>query len=105
MTKAQVVEAVSQQLDQSKQESERLLDAVFKTVTAALQQGEKVDLRGFGTFKIRESKARQARNPRTGEAVAVPAKKIGTFRPSKELSALLNTEAVAAQVERPVSPQ
>ena len=57
MTKAQVVEALSQQLDQSKQESERLLDAVFKTVTAALQQGEKIDLRGFGTFKIRESKA------------------------------------------------
>ena len=105
MTKAQFVEALSQQLDQSKQASERLLDAVFKAVTDALQQGEKVDLRGFGTFKIRETKARQARNPRTGEPVAVPAKKIGTFKPSKELSALLNGEAVATQVERPVSPQ
>ena len=105
MTKAQFVEALSQQLDQSKQASERLLDAVFKTVTDALRQGEKVDLRGFGTFKIRETKARQARNPRTGEAVAVPAKKIGTFKPSKELSALLNTEALSEQVERAVSPQ
>jgi integration host factor subunit beta len=105
MTKAQFVEALSQQLDQSKQESERLLDAVFKTVTAALQQGEKVDLRGFGTFKIRESKARQARNPRTGEAVAVPAKKIGTFKPSKELSVLLNGEAAAEQMQGAVSPQ
>jgi len=103
MTKAQFVEALSQQLDQSKQASERLLDAVFKTVTDALRQGEKVDLRGFGTFKIRESKARQARNPRTGEPVAVPAKKVGTFKPSKELSALLNGEAVAAQVEQAVS--
>ena len=105
MTKAQFVEALSQQLDQSKQASERLLDVVFKTVTDALQHGEKVDLRGFGTFKIRESKARQARNPRTGEAVAVPAKKIGTFKPSKELSELLNAEAVAPQVGRAVSPQ
>ena|ERR1700682_512331 len=105
MTKAQFVEALSQQLDQSKQASERLLDAVFKTVTDALRQGEKVDLRGFGTFKIRETKARQARNPRTGEAVAVPAKKIGTFKPSKELSALLNAEAVAAEVERAASSQ
>ena len=58
MTKAQFVEALSQQLDQSKQASEGLLDAVFKTVTDALKQGEKVDLRGFGTFKIRETKAR-----------------------------------------------
>ena len=105
MTKAQFVEELSQQLDQSKQESERVLDAVLKIVTDALKQGEKVDLRGFGTFKIRETKARQARNPRTGEAVAVPAKKIGTFKPSKELAALLNEEAVAPQTERAVSPQ
>ena len=105
MTKAQFVEALSQQLDHSKQESERVLDAVLKIVTDALKQGEKVDLRGFGTFKIRESKARQARNPRTGEAVAVPAKKIGTFKPSKELSALLNGEAVAEQMQGAVSPQ
>jgi integration host factor subunit beta len=105
MTKAQFVETLSQQLDQSRQASERLLDAVFKTVTDALRQGEKVDLRGFGTFKIRETKARQARNPRTGEAVAVPAKKIGTFKPSKELTALLNAGAVPAEVERAASSQ
>jgi integration host factor subunit beta len=103
MTKAEFVEGLSQKLDQSKQESERVLEAVLKTVADALQRGEKVDLRGFGTFKIRETKARQARNPRTGEAVSVPAKKVGTFKPSKELSSLLNTETASEQMERAVS--
>jgi integration host factor subunit beta len=98
MTKSQFVEVLSQKLDQSKEEGERLLDAVLKTVVDALQRGEKVDLRGFGTFKIRETKARQARNPRTGEAVSVPAKKVGTFKPSKELSALLNAHAGPSQI-------
>lgn len=93
MTKAQIIEAISQRLGQTKQESEGVLDAVLETAKAALQQGEKLDLRGFGTFKVRESKARLARNPRTGETVNVPAKKVATFKPSKELSALLNPES------------
>jgi integration host factor subunit beta len=93
MTKAQFIEALSQRLDQSKQESEHALDAVLETAKAVLQQGDKLDLRGFGTFKLRDSKARQARNPRTGETIAVPAKKVVTFKPSKELSALLNPES------------
>jgi integration host factor subunit beta len=93
MTKAQIIEAISQRLGQTKQESERVLDAVLETAKAGLQQGEKLDLRGFGTFKLRESKARLARNPRTGETVNVPAKKVATFKPSKELSALLNPES------------
>ncbi len=96
MTKAQLIEALSQRLGQTKQESERVLDAVLDTAKAALQQGDKVDLRGFGTFKLRESKARQARNPRTGAIVEVPAKKVATFKPSKELSALLNSESAPA---------
>ena len=103
MTKTQFIEALSQKLDQSRQESERILDAVSETVADALQRGEKVDLRGFGTFKIRETKARQARNPRTGEAVSVPAKKVGVFKPSKELSDLLNKEAAPAQIEEAVA--
>jgi nucleoid DNA-binding protein len=100
MTKAQFVGVLSQKLGENKQESERLLDSVLKTVADALQRGEKVDLRGFGTFKIRQTKARQVRNPRTGEAVSVPAKKVGTFKPGKELSALVNTERAPEQIER-----
>jgi integration host factor subunit beta len=105
MTKAQFIEALSQKLDQNKQECERVLEAVLETVAGALQRDEKVDLRGFGTFKIRETKARQARNPRTGEAVSVPAKKVGTFKPGKELSALLNKQEVTEQIERTVANQ
>jgi integration host factor subunit beta len=105
VTKVQFIDALSLKLDGSKQESERILEVVLETVADAMQRGEKVDLRGFGTFKIRETKARQARNPRTGEAVAVPAKKVGVFKPSKELSALLNREAAPEQMEQTVANQ
>ena len=105
MTKVQFIDALSQKLGQSKQESERILDGVLGTVADALGRGEKVDLRGFGTFKIRETKARQARNPRTGEAVAVPAKKVGVFKPSKELAASLNSEASPEPTEQIVATE
>ncbi len=59
----------------------------------ALQRGEKIDLRGLGVFKVRETKSRQARNPRTAEALSIPAKKAAVFKPGEELSALLNTSA------------
>jgi len=95
VTKAQFIDALSRSLGGTKQESERALDAVLDTLGAALQRGEKLDWRGFGVFKVRESKARQARNPRTGEMVAVPAKKVAVFKPGKELSAALNREAPA----------
>ena len=73
----------------------------------ALQRGEKIDLRGLGVFKVRETKSRQARNPRTGEALSIPAKKAAVFKPGKELSALLNTsaeepDARSKAVEEPV---
>jgi integration host factor subunit beta len=99
MTKAQFIEALSHKLDRSRQECEGILDTVLETITGALQRDEKIDLRGFGTFKIRKAKARQARNPRTGEAVSVPAKTVAIFKPSKELSALLNKEEAATQIE------
>ena len=90
MTKTQFIDALSRSLGGTKQESERALDSVLETLSAALQRGEKLDWRGFGVFKVREAKARQARNPRTGEMVSVPAKRVATFKPGKELSSLLN---------------
>ena len=72
------------------------MGAVFDVLKQALQRGEKVDLRGLGVFKVRESKPRQARNPRTGEALSIPARKAAVFKPGKELSAFLN-----AAVEEP----
>ena len=93
MTKTQFIDALSRSLGGTKQESERALEAVLGTLSEALQNGEKLDWRGFGVFKVREAKARQARNPRTGEMVAVPAKRVATFKPGKELSALLNSSS------------
>jgi nucleoid DNA-binding protein len=90
MTKAQFIESLSQSLGQSKQDSERVLDAVVGTLREAMLRGEKLDLRGFGIFKVRETKARQARNPRTGEVLMIAAKKVAAFKAGKELAAALN---------------
>src|SRR5580658_9505153 len=94
-------------LNQTKSESERVLEAVVDVLKQALQRGEKIDLRGLGVFRVRETKPRQARNPRTGEALSIPAKKAAVFKPGKELSALLNTsaeepDAQAKAVEQPI---
>src|SRR6266849_2282974 len=107
MTKAEFVETLASTLGQTKAESERALEAVVDVLKQALRRGEKIDLRGLGVFKVRETKPRQARNPRTGEALSIPAKKAAVFKPGKELSALLNTsaeepDAQAKAVEQPV---
>ena len=93
MTKAEFIETLAQNLGQTRSESERVLESVVEVLRQALQRGEKIDLRGLGVFKVRESKPRQARNPRTGEPVSIPAKKAAVFKQGKELSALLNTTA------------
>jgi len=93
MTKAEFVESLASSLGQTKSEGERALEAVVEVIKKALERGEKIDLRGLGIFKVRESKARMARNPRTGEPIAIPAKKAAIFKPGKELSALLNKPA------------
>jgi len=106
-TVPEFVESLANSLNQTKSESERVLEAVVDVLKQALQRGEKIDLRSPGVFKVRESKPRQARNPRTGEALSIPAKKAAVFKPGKELSALLNTsaeepDAQAKAVEQPV---
>lgn len=93
MTKANFVEALAQTLGQSKSESEKTLEGVVEVMKRALQRGEKIDLRGFGVFKVRDTKAREARNPRTGEKLSVPARKAAVFKAGKDLAALLNETA------------
>ena len=93
MTKAEFVESLANTPNQTKSESERVMEAVVDVLKQALQRGEKVDLRGLGVFKVRENKPRQARNPRTGETLSIPARKAAVFKPGKERSALLNTSA------------
>jgi len=90
MTKAELVEEVSRVSDLTKKHSEVIVDTVFKSIIDALHRGEKIELRGFGSFRLRSRKSRTGRNPKTGEKVEVPSKKIPYFKPGKELKELIN---------------
>lgn len=72
------------------EEVERVVDIFFDEISERLAQGGRVELRGFGAFSTREREARTGRNPRTGESVSVPGKKVPYFKPGKEMRARLN---------------
>jgi integration host factor subunit beta len=91
MTKAELVDTVSKKSDLSKKDAEVIVQAVLDSITKSLQGGEKVELRGFGSFRLRERASRQGRNPKTGERVHVPAKRVPYFKPGKELKELINS--------------
>ena len=93
MTKAELVEEVSRVSDLTKKHSEQIVDTVFKSIIDALHRGEKIELRGFGSFRTRQRQPRVGRNPKTGSRVEVPAKRIPFFKPSKELKDLVNGTA------------
>jgi integration host factor subunit beta len=93
MTKANLVEDVLELGDLTRRDSEVIVDTVFEAVTGALRRGDKIEVRGFGSFRIRQRKPRTGRNPKTGEQVAVPAKRVPYFKPSKDLRDLVNPEA------------
>jgi integration host factor subunit beta len=95
VTKAQLAEQLAPALELSKDKAEKIIEAVFTAIVKALKDGEKLDIRGFGNFKVKDQPARQARNPRTGEAIAVPARKVAVFKPGKELAETLNPAAEA----------
>lgn len=95
VTKAQLAEQLAPALELSKEKAEKTVEAVFAAIVKALKDGEKLDIRGFGNFKVKDQPARQARNPRTGEAIAVAAKKVAVFKPGKEMAEALNPAAEA----------
>ena len=95
MTKAELVEEVSRVSDLTKKHSEVIVDTVFKSIIDALHRGEKIELRGFGSFRLRKREPRKGRNPKTGDKVDVPPKKVPYFKPGKELKDLINREAEA----------
>ena len=99
MTKAELVEEVSRVSDLTKKHSEVIVDTVFKSIITALQRGEKIELRGFGSFRLRRREPRKGRNPKTGDKVDVPPKKVPYFKPGKELKELINREADAPAAE------
>ena len=93
MTKADLVEEVTQIGDLTRRDGEVVVDTVFDAVIQALQAGDKIEIRGFGSFRIRQRKPRTGRNPKTGDKVEVPAKRVPYFKPSKELRDLVNPKA------------
>lgn len=104
MTKADLVEKVTSLGDLTRKDGEIIVDTLFESVIAALKADDKVEIRGFGSFRTRQRRARVGRNPKTGERVEVPPKKIPFFKPSKELKDLVNSGQAAAQSAPPASP-
>ena len=91
MTKAELVDEVSKNSDLNKKDAEVIVQTVLDSIVDSLKEGEKVELRGFGSFRLRNRASRQGRNPKTGENVFVPAKRVPYFKPGKELKALINS--------------
>ena len=92
MTKAELVEEVSRVSDLTKKHSEVIVDTVFQSIIDALHRGEKIELRGFGSFRLRKREPRKGRNPKTGDKVDVPPKSVPYFKPGKELKDLINQD-------------
>ena len=90
MTKAELIERVAVATDVTKKQAETIVDTIFEAIIRSLKQWQKIELRGFGSFRLRERGARIGRNPKTGVKVNVPAKKIPYFKPGKELKELIN---------------
>ena len=90
MTKADLVERVAREADMTKKDAEQLVEIIFDSITDTLNKGEKIELRGFGSFRVRERNSRKGRNPKTGDSVSIPAKRVAYFKPGKELKELIN---------------
>ena len=90
MNKTELVAAVAEKTGASKKDSEKLVSAVFETVTNALVAGDKVALVGFGAFEVKERPARTGRNPRTKETIKIPASRSASFKPGKALKNAVN---------------
>ena len=89
MTKADLVETVVEKTGLTRTDVAVVVEKFLGTIKEALESGNNIEIRGFGTFKIKQRKARKARNPRTGEEVAVPDRKVPVFKPSNEFKALI----------------
>ncbi|RMH16436.1 MAG: integration host factor subunit beta [Acidobacteria bacterium] len=92
MTKAELVEEVAHMTHLTKKHAEIIVNTVLDSIIESLRDGDKIELRGFGSFRIRHRGPRIGRNPKTGEKVPVPAKRIPYFKPGKELRELLNPQ-------------
>ena len=95
MTKANLIEEVIRVTELPRKESETIVETVFESIIQALQSGDKIEIRGFGSFRTRQRRGRTGRNPKTGAKVEVPPKRIPFFKPSKELKDFVNAVSPA----------
>src|SRR5437762_10335083 len=93
LTKADLIEEILRITELPRKESETIVETIFDSIIGSLQKGQKIEIRGFGSFRTRERRGRIGRNPKTGAKVEVPAKKIPFFKPSKELKDFVNNSA------------
>jgi len=101
LTKADLIEEVLRITELPRKESETIVETIFDSIIGSLQKGQKIEIRGFGSFRTRERRGRVGRNPKTGAKVEVPAKKIPFFKPSKELKDFVNSAEAAASAAAP----
>jgi integration host factor subunit beta len=92
MTKAELIDALVDRVDRlTKKEAELIVNVVLGSIASSLSAGDKVELRGFGSFKVKERRSREGRNPKTGERVSVEAKRVPYFKAGKELRDRVNS--------------
>jgi integration host factor subunit beta len=96
LTKADLIEEVLRITELPRKESETIVETIFDSIIESIQKGDKIEIRGFGSFRTRQRRGRVGRNPKTGEKVEVPPKKIPFFKPSKELKDFVNNSEAAA---------
>ena len=95
MKKSDLVDAIAGKSGVAKAQAQTIVEDVFELIAEALAKGEKIDLRGFGTFSVKDSAARTGRNPQTGEPIQIPARRVPGFKAGKELRDRVNTPHVA----------
>src|SRR6202522_2964238 len=101
MTKAELIEEVSRVVEMTRKDSEVIVEAIFDSVVRALRTGDKIEIRGFGSFRTRQRQPPVGPNPKNGARVELPAKRIPYFKPSKELKDLVNTETATVDGHPP----
>jgi len=105
MTKSELIEAVANKLKLPKGKAELIVNCVFDSMEAALKTGERIEIRGFGSFEIRHYKAYEGRNPRTGDKVDVRPKRLPFFKVGKELKERVNMTDEERAATRPTGTQ
>ena len=101
MTKTEMIDGLANKLSMHKADAEKAINIILDDIIAALKQGERVNISGFGTFSVSERKPRTGRNPKTGESIQISASRSAKFKPGKQLKESLNDETGAGGTSAP----